>query len=851
MPKTLSEYYTSKGQALPSVTSRAGDAAKAGITGAYIGSADQNNQLLSYYQNTQNVPTSAPSAPTPVVGSNLATNQVNKITDTLNTSNTAITKSQMDAQAAKDKATTDAAIKYANDQKNKTITTPEQDIANQPDTGNQWIYDKTTGEKTQVPVGSNIPSNYTTVDVKSAPAVDTTTSADGNITFKQLGDGSYAKYDTGTGQYVGMSNKTQFDLMKTGQSAAKAYQDAIANGPLLNDSQKAQIQSITDAYQRLITQQATDNANFTGGTTVAQNLYGIGNTIMGAGQIKGVIDAGAAKIADLNSKMNSDVAKMTQAFQSDNLNVLKDAYKSFQENSSSLQKAIDTAHAEATQLERDSKQQSETARNQIDNDIRTLQTNMLTSGASAIQKAGVAAALANHDYNAAVTAAGDSLKTATGWMGEYYNYAKEMETLHPGTPIMDPVEYKNWDDNNKINAANLAAGGPSTAAGAGNAPFQATIDNVLGSINGVKEHDREAERLGQLAVNGNYSDLLQALKSRVKTSQLLTAADKSDLNNAEKQIPAADRMSQAIKDYQAVGGDMSYLKGKADSIDSYFGKLGTDPKYKALATELTIAFQNYRQQMTGAAFGAAESKEYGSVVPTKDKSFELNAAIIDGLKNYMQGRVDDTYTSALGEGYTNLKGLVEQQKNNDPVKMETDATSALQQYIQSNPTKKDEINNKIKIMETTTGKPMSSSDFLQAFPEYGGKTSFNSVGSDTNTASIQIPKSTLAYKNNNPGNLRFASQQGAIQGEGGFAKFSSPEAGVKALSNQIDLDAERGHTVESFISKYAPSTENNTKEYLSQILKFIGAKPNTLLSNIDKKSLLKAIALKESSTKIL
>ena len=39
--------------------------------------------------------------------------------------------------------------------------------------------------------------------------------------------------------------------------------------------------------------------------------------------------------------------------------------------------------------------------------------------------------------------------------------------------------------------------------------------------------------------------------------------------------------------------------------------------------------------------------------------------------------------------------------------------------------------------------------------------------------------------NNNPGNLNFAGQPGAVMGEGGFAKFPTPEAGRQALEAQI------------------------------------------------------------------
>lgn len=127
------------------------------------------------------------------------------------------------------------------------------------------------------------------------------------------------------------------------------------------------------------------------------------------------------------------------------------------------------------------------------------------------------------------------------------------------------------------------------------------------------------------------------------------------------------------------------------------------------------------------------------------------------------------------------------------------------------------------------------------------KMSFNSVGNTT----ASIPESSrLAYVNNNPGNLRFAGQAGAVQGEGGFAKFPTVEAGIKALENQIKLDASRGLTLAQFISKYAPPSENDTNKYIQDVIKMVGKSQNTKIADIDIKSLTKAIAQKESSTKI-
>jgi len=116
---------------------------------------------------------------------------------------------------------------------------------------------------------------------------------------------------------------------------------------------------------------------------------------------------------------------------------------------------------------------------------------------------------------------------------------------------------------------------------------------------------------------------------------------------------------------------------------------------------------------------------------------------------------------------------------------------------------------------------------------------------------VLIPPGTLAAKNNNPGNLRFVGQPGATQGEGGFAKFATPEAGYSALKNQIRLDQDRGLTLEKFINKYAPPSENNTAQYLSQMEKALGVPRGTPLSQISVDDLAAAVAMKESGTRFI
>lgn len=100
---------------------------------------------------------------------------------------------------------------------------------------------------------------------------------------------------------------------------------------------------------------------------------------------------------------------------------------------------------------------------------------------------------------------------------------------------------------------------------------------------------------------------------------------------------------------------------------------------------------------------------------------------------------------------------------------------------------------------------------------------------------------TLAYTNNNPGNLRFVGQPGATQGAGGFAQFSSYSAGLAALNNQITLDAVRGsdaagrpiNTMSDLISSWAPASDgNNTAAYIASVSAATGYDPNAPLSSL-------------------
>ena len=108
---------------------------------------------------------------------------------------------------------------------------------------------------------------------------------------------------------------------------------------------------------------------------------------------------------------------------------------------------------------------------------------------------------------------------------------------------------------------------------------------------------------------------------------------------------------------------------------------------------------------------------------------------------------------------------------------------------------------------------------------------------------------TLGNRNNNPGNIKFAGQEGAVK-QGDFAKFDTMEDGWKALYRQVELDTGRGDTIETFIKGTDGTggySEDNQDSYIRFISDKVGYPPDTPLSAIDPQDLVSAIAMMEGT----
>ena len=150
--------------------------------------------------------------------------------------------------------------------------------------------------------------------------------------------------------------------------------------------------------------------------------------------------------------------------------------------------------------------------------------------------------------------------------------------------------------------------------------------------------------------------------------------------------------------------------------------------------------------------------------------------------------------------------------------------------------------------------PLDMSQGMQAGPEYGESYSRFVGGSvidkSPSLADTQYGMKSLEYDDilegdssggtkvtayNNPGNLQFAGQQGAIEGQtygNNFAVFPNAEVGISALRNDLTAKVNRSNKVDDIIGEYAPKADNSESfnNYVSFVKDRVGetVEPNEI-----------------------
>lgn len=105
---------------------------------------------------------------------------------------------------------------------------------------------------------------------------------------------------------------------------------------------------------------------------------------------------------------------------------------------------------------------------------------------------------------------------------------------------------------------------------------------------------------------------------------------------------------------------------------------------------------------------------------------------------------------------------------------------------------------------------------------------------------------TVADRNNNPGNLVTTKDNwlGKVGDDGKFVKFQTYELGARALAKNL-YNGAVGQSIDSYMNKYAPKSENDTDAYIGNVAKALGKKPGDTITEVDVLPLMKVIAKQE------
>jgi len=254
------------------------------------------------------------------------------------------------------------------------------------------------------------------------------------------------------------------------------------------------------------------------------------------------------------------------------------------------------------------------------------------------------------DYNTAIT----KYKNSRTYQRNTQKGDLELKKIEADIRQSNAAASKSLSESNGNTGLGSTNPGTPTASGKTyNGDFAATIDLTAGLGGTNQERAGIRANMKNFITNGDYkSAYTQVVQATVKGLKGDSASTFQEQNN---NVGVLTDLKKAIEAYRAVKGNTNIFKGTADEIQTKIGKLLTDPRYASLAVQLDMAFQNYRQKMTGAAFSGPESAEYAAVLPSKGNTMDLNLAKLSGAQAYLNSSINSSITSVVGEGGVHIK----------------------------------------------------------------------------------------------------------------------------------------------------------------------------------------------------
>lgn len=491
-----------------------------------------------------------------------------------------------------------------------------------------------------------------------------------------------------------------------------------------------QIASVRQMFDTLINQQKQVNAGREAGN--AQSLLEGGTSRYAQESANNnqanEVSKGISDISDLTSKEMSAIATLNSAQMSHNYELASKQLDLVDKIRTDKQKVMDDLQKNIQAGIKDAKDTLQKNNDASNSAIRQV---MLEAGKSGSltpdQNKALQTALANHDYAGAITAAGDSLQTATGQLGDYLQYKKD--AIANG---LTPTDYATWkakDDASQSKLKSSEAYATAYATAKGKAAGE-NADNPSGNMNIPVVSNTGATNGLTFNVPADLAPYAKFSANGTKYVDLssLTKSDAKDLG--EKAILAGYR---PIFD-TTIAGDLVNItdaNDKLDVIKSAFDQFTADNalernSYKAAFNKIGKALQT---DPNVAASGVYEIAALDIIKAVSGmKGGRISVKTIDDLENNFPKATDDKTTAdqkienmrtlmtarekaAIGEPSASDSLLIQHKQD------ENNITVNLQKMKTTNPKLYTAASNMYTTNNPETGQPYSMDDILQVYPE--------------------------------------------------------------------------------------------------------------------------------------
>lgn len=330
------------------------------------------------------------------------------------------------------------------------------------------------------------------------------------------------------------------------------------------------------------------------------------------------------------------------------------------------------------------------------------------------------------------------------------------------------------------------------------------------------------EQIGK-AYQGYYDNL-----KKQNTNDMLTA-----LNQAQnpEELAAAQANIAAMQQRWGSGYDMDAVRTAMDERPAVLNERAS----QALKYQQEKALHEAYPQINAAAAKFAAGRK--GVTPEMAQQLDALAAL--GIDT--SGYINSLATSANSDFITERTYTTGREDRKEDVQWRKDQATQQQKNWQADYDFKEDESNWKRADDVSKdypkGNTLSFQDGKWVTTTNPGISRMDAYGALSGVRGI---------RNNNPGNIEFYNQPGAsLESKGGrFARFSTPEQGINAMSKQLDLyftGKSRNvtkpiNTIQDIITTWAPpknkkgQVENDTAAYIASVAKSMGVSPTAELN---------------------